>query len=835
MSKKTPKTEEPQSSEARPSRLRRLAGLALKLALLGALLGIGGLGLGFWYLSNDLPSFDSLEDYDPPQTSRVYDVEGKLVGTYFRERRTVVPFAAIPRVLQQAMIAAEDENFFEHEGLDYLGILRAALKNVAAGRVRQGASTITQQVVKTFLLTPERKLKRKMKEMILARRLEQNLSKDEILYLYLNQIYFGHGRYGVEEASRYYFGKSVEDLELDEAAILAGLPKAPAYYSPRRYPEAARKRRSYVLGRMAAAGFISEGEAKIADAIPIHVAPLPPPQAGASYLEEVRRQLIEVLGEEALLEGGLEIHLAMNARMQQAAEDGVRDALHAVDRRQGFRGPLVRVSAETRATLEESFAEELQRRRERGQRMEPWIWNLEELARWDAGGETPPPFELTLPEPGELVAGLVIELPDEKTARISLGSGSGTVRLEDLRWARPFDLEKDTEAPTRISQVLAPLDVVWVRLDAEAPATPGEDSTEIALHLSQLPEVQGALVAIDPRTRGVVAMVGGYDATRDAFNRATQARRQPGSSFKPFVYGAAIDTGLFTAASRVLDAPEVFHDPWTGKVWKPQNYSLRFDGEMSLRQALARSKNIVAVRLIDKVGVDTVVDFARRAGIESKLPRVLPLALGAGEVTPLEHVNAFTTLAAMGVHDQPRMVLEVKNRNKEVIHRSEARPETTLRPAVTFVLADLMTSVMKEGTGKRLNRLGRTVAAKTGTANDQRDAWFVGFTPQMVCGTWVGFDVPKILGQNEYGSKAAGPAWLDFMKVALEGEPIDWFDPPEGIRYLRVDPESGLLAHPDGLGVFEPFVAGTEPLETAPPPDTLLSEDFLTLDPRGIP
>jgi penicillin-binding protein 1A len=347
--------------------------------------------------------------------------------------------------------------------------------------------------------------------------------------------------------------------------------------------------------------------------------------------------------------------------------------------------------------------------------------------------------------------------------------------------------------------------------------------------------VQGALVAIDPRTRGIVSLVGGYDATRDAFNRATQARRQPGSSFKPFVYGAAIDTGLFTAASRVLDAPEVFHDPWTGKVWKPQNYSLRFDGEMSLRQALAKSKNIVAVRLIDKVGVDTVVDFARRAGIESKLPRVLPLALGAGEVTPLEHVNAYATLASLGVHDTPHLVLEVKSRAGEVLYRADPDPEQVLRPAVTFVLTDLMTSVMKEGTGRSMNKLDRTVAGKTGTANDQRDAWFVGFTPQMVCGVWVGFDVPKILGNSEYGSRAAGPAWLSFMKEALKEEPPEWFDPPEGVHYLRVDPELGLLAHPDGPGIFEPFVAGTEPLQTAPPPGELSTEDFLTLDPRGIP
>jgi len=854
-------TKEP--STPSKSRLRRFFILALRLSLALGLLGSVGLAVSFWVLSYDLPTFETLESYDPPQISRVYSSDGLEVGSFFRERRTVVSIESIPTYMKQAVIAAEDEHFYEHEGVDYLGILRAAIKNVVAGRVKQGASTITQQVVKTFLLTPERKIKRKIREMILARRLEKNLSKDEILALYLNQIYLGHGRYGVEEAARFYFGKSIKDISLSEAAILAGLPKSPAYYSPLRFPNKARSRRHYVLSRMVVSGFISEEQAKAADAEAVVVVSDEDETSvaelsgaiGANYLEEVRRRLVPVIGEDRLLEGGLRIEIAMNARIQASAERAMREGLHVIDHRQGFRGPLGHLGKEDSASLVQRFQKEISRRKNRGQRMLPWVWDLTRAIDFkgskekEAQAKNEIPMDLVVPQPGQLITGLVSSVTVPDSATVSLGSGLVQLSLKDLRWARPFDPTHQGSPPRSIAELFSPNDLVTLRIleTPTAPEAPESSRPEdqqlerpstiqnIRAELSQVPKVQGALVAIDPRDRRVLAMVGGYDGSKDSFNRATQARRQPGSSFKPYVYGAAIDTELFTAASRVLDAPEVFHDPWTGKVWKPQNYSHSFDGELSLRKALARSKNIVAVRLIAKIGVDTVVDFARRAGIQSKLPRVMPLALGAGEVIPMEHINALATIAAMGVRASPRLVLAVTDRKGKFIYGDPEEGEETLKPAVTYVLADLMTSVMSEGTGRKLNKLGRRVAAKTGTASDQKDAWFVGFTPEIVCGAWVGFDNPTPMGASEFGSKAAGPIWLATMEEGLRDIEPSWYDPPEGLIFVRVDPNSGLMALPEGPGDYEPFVVGTEPTEFTPAVGSVSPADFLTLDPRAIP
>lgn len=812
---------------AKGGRLRRwtkrlvLAGLGL------GLLGVLGLASAFWYYSHDLPSFSTLEDYRPLETTRIVSRDGKVVGELFKERRTVVPFSEIPKVLVHAVVAAEDDRFFEHEGLDYAGILRAAVKNVLAGRVKEGASTITQQVVKTFLLSPERRFSRKFREMILARRLEQNLSKDEILYLYLNQIYFGHGRYGVEEASRYYFGKHVKDLSLGEAAILAGLPRAPAFYSPRRHPKAAKKRQRYVLGRMVANGFVTRAEADAAAKAPIVVVPLPEAPPGAWYVEEVRRRLEIELGPELLLGGGLTVDVAMDARLQAAAEKAVRENLEAVDRRQGWRGPLARLDAEATDAVRARFESLLEKRRSRDPDAPPVVWDLADLASWDREARKTPPVHLVRLEEGARPAGLVTALdPKSDTAVVSLGELDVRLSLKDMRWARRFDLERHTDPPLAIGDVLEQGDVVRVRV------TDAGDPPEAVLF--QRPEVEGALVAIDPRSRDVLALVGGYDPGDSAFDRATQARRQPGSSFKPFVYGTALDSGRYTPMSRVLDAPAVFRDPWNGSVWKPENAGGRYDGELALRTALARSKNVVSVRLVSDLGVDAVIDFARRAGIESDLPRYLPLALGAGEVTPLEEVNAYATLAAGGVRDRPALILEVRDRTGRVLRSHQPQPQQTLRPEVCYVLADMMTSVLKEGTARRLNHLGRPAAVKTGTANDQRDAWLVGFTPELVAGAWVGFDNPRPLGPSEYGARAAGPAWLAFMKSALEGTPQTWFDPPEGVTFVRVDPDTGLLARPGEKGRFEPFVSGTEPTRETPPEGHRAGELLLD-DPNLMP
>ncbi len=829
----------PAPPRPREGRLRRWAFRILKACSLVALVGAFAAGTLYWYYARDLPDIRSLSDYRPPQTTRVVSRDGVVVAEFFRQRRTVVPLDEIPQVLIHAVVAAEDDRFYEHEGIDYAGIFRAAVKNLLAMRVKEGASTITQQVVKTFLLTPRRDFSRKFRELILARRLEQNLSKDEILYLYLNQIYFGHGRYGVEEAARYYFGKPVRQLTLPEAALIAGLPKAPETYSPRKHPARARKRRHYVLHRMAEVGFISEEEARLADATPIELAPPPPEPVGAWYVEEVRRRLAGVLGEDRLLEGGLTIEIAMDARLQASAEKALRAGLEAVARRQGWRGPIGRLSDTEIAQVLARFHRRATRLRERGG---VWLLDLSGISTWkrDAEGPPLPPLQIVPYRPGRRVAGIVAEVDgDGRRAQVSLGDAVAELRFEDAKWARPFSPERPSPAPRSFRDLIRPGDVVWVRLSdpkgGAQPSTAEEPDTPLRLpgQLTQRPLVEGALVAIEPQSREVVALVGGYEYD-GGFNRATQARRQPGSSFKPYVYGAAIESGRWTIASTVLDARAVFRDPWTGKTWKPENFGGRYDGAISLATALARSKNVVSVRLVEALGVDAVIDFARRAGIQSRLPRYLPLALGAGEVFVLEQVNAYATIAAGGVYDSPVLVRRVLDQKGRPLLVHEPSPEQRISPEVSYVLTQLMRKVMTDGTGRRL-QIGRPAAGKTGTANDQRDAWFVGFTPDLVCGVWVGFDEPRPLGPHEYGGVAAGPIWKRFMEAAHEGRSKHDFSIPPSVVFVRIDPDTGLIAPPEQPGTYLPFVPGTEPTEYAPPPGTLDPGEFFIADPESAP
>lgn len=674
------------------SRRRRGPWRALLIAcLVVGLAGVGAAGGLVWWLTRDLPRFDALFDYEPRESTRVWAGD-TLVATFADERRTVVPPEDIPEVLKRAILAAEDANFYAHEGLDYVGIARAFWKNLRSGQTRQGASTITQQVVKTFLLTPDRTYERKIKEIVLARRLERNLTKDEILYLYLNQIYFGHGRYGVEEAARHYFGKGVRDVDLGEAAMLAGLPQSPARLSPIRHPERAKTRQRYVLGRMLENGWITQAEYDREIDAPILVAERPEPMGGSWYVEEVRRRLVERYGDEMVLAGGLEVHVGMDPELQRAAEEALREGLRAYEKRRASR---------------------------RGQ-------------------------------------------------------------------------------------------------------APAEE-----------PDVEGALVAIDPQTRRVRALVGGWDFARSKFLRATQARRQPGSAFKPFVFGAALESGRWTAASRVVDAPETFRDPWTGEKWTPRNYERgSFEGTMTLRTAVARSKNTVAVRLISELGVESVIDFAQRAGIQSELPHNLTLSLGTGEVTPMEMANAFATLAAGGLAGEPVLIERVEDRHGEILEEARPRLRPAISPAIAYVLTELLQAVVEDGTGRAARVLGRPTAAKTGTTSDGRDAWMVGYTPDLVAVSWVGFDDQRPLGPGETGGRTALPGWLGLMQAGHEGLPPRDFPVPPGVERVAIDRETGLLAA-EGAGpeasVEAAFVAGTAPTERAVLPGRSTSDLELDL------
>jgi penicillin-binding protein 1A len=813
-------------------------------AVLFVLAAAGAVAVGLATLvvayGRDLPAFDALTDYHPPQVTRVMDRTGQPVAELFHERRTVVPSEAIPKVLKEAVVAAEDGHFYEHHGLDYLGILRALLKDLRELRLAQGASTITQQVVKNMVLSPERSLARKVKEAILARRIEQNLSKEEILWLYLNHIYFGHHRYGVEEASRFYFGKSVGALSLGEAALLAGLPQSPARLSPLRAPEKAKARQTYVLNQMAQNHFITQAQADAEIARPLSLAKESFAPVGPYYAEAVRLSLLERYGEKDLYEGGLRVEVGMDARLQALCDASLRSGLEALDHRYGYRAAQVQVDDATLAAARPALLSKLSRplvSRDAGPRPVP-VWDFSTVA----GSTAASPERLgAAVSVRALAEGLVLRAPVEsvsdKEAVVDLGPVKGVLAFDGMRWARPYAPGRASASPRKATDVLLARQLVRVRVLAlpgpiEHPKGQGaEPVAQVPLALEQEPLVQGALVAIDPSTRHVVALSGGYDFGASAFNRAVQAKRQPGSAFKPFVYAAAIMSGRFTAASLVNDAPELIRDPSTGKEWRPRNFERdAYDGPLSLRTALSRSKNTVSVRLIEAVGPRAVIDVARRSGVGSPLPDNMTLALGTGEVTPLELTNAYATLASNGRHAEALLVLRVTDAAGKVLEEHHAVPEETIPPAVAYVTTSLMRSVVEGGTGVRARELARPVAAKTGTASGHRDTWFAGYTPDLVTTAWVGFDDHAPLGSAETGGHAALPIWLAFMKGALEGRPKLEFPVPAGVESVRIDPMSGLRARDDAPGRAEVFVEGTAPTEVAPRPgeankDELFLED----------
>lgn len=790
-------------SRSQARRPRRKSRLLPTLFLLGTLtvfgVAVAGTGLLMW-MSKDLPRFDKMVDYTPKEATHVYASDGSLITTFHEELRTSVPPSDIPEVLKRAILAAEDAEFYRHEGLDYRGIARAFLKNLTSGSRKQGASTITQQVVKTFLLTPERTYERKIKEVILARRLEENLTKDEILYLYLNQIYFGHGRHGVEEASRFYFGKSVRELDLGEAAMIAGLPQSPNRLSPIRHPERAKQRQTYVLDRMYENGWITKGEHEREVARKIVVADQPADVPGPYFVEEVRRYLVERYGNEAVLTGGMKVTIPMDPAMQRAADQAIRTGLVDYDRRQGYRGPLGKVDEELRT-----------RARERAEKA--GAATVVDVGSGNAVEAIP----------GRVVSGAVEQIGKDE-ARIWFGKRTATLGPSGYKWTGK-----------KLADLVKVGDLVLVEI------TSAKDGS-LQVGLAQEPQAEGALVALDPWTRRVKAMAGGWSFERSSFNRAVQARRQPGSSFKPFVFGAALESGRWTAASKVVDAPETFRDPWTGKEWRPRNYERdKFEGTLTLRDALARSKNTVAVRLISEVGVDAVVDFSRRAGITGKLPDNFTLALGTGEVSPMELANAYATLAANGGAGAPVLVEKVVDRNGDVLEEAVGTPQPAISPAIAYVLNELLQAVITEGTGKRANVLGRPTAGKTGTTNDGRDAWFVGYTADLVAVSWVGFDDQRPLGKRETGGRTAIPGWVEFMKAAHKNLPPRPFPIPDGVELVTIDRETGLLAAEDAPAsskVETAFVAGTAPVEQALAPGLAPADvpaELFMGGPEGLP
>lgn len=809
------------SGDTAPPRINLRLILHLAAAAFG--LGVATLGGLLFYFSLDLPTIRTLADYTPPQTTRIYSDDGHLIGELYRERRTVVPPDAVPPHVIHAVLAAEDAGFYEHEGLDYLGILRAAVKNLRPGAHLQGASTLTQQIVKQMVLGPERSYARKMREAILARRLEQMLTKDEILNLYLNQIYFGAGAYGIETAAETYFGKSVRDVDLGEAAYLASIPKHPNRYTLLADPEATKQRQTYVLEQM-----VKNGWANPEDATAQIEAPVPVPRSAHPHLnlapyfvEHVRQQLEAEYDEETVYAGGLTVYTGLNTQVQNAAQRALTRGLETLaQERHGYPGAALRLEVDRL----DRYLTRLQGLFERGQRR--WrrydghenadiLWDLAGIGEKTLADETLLDSAVRfVPRPTtDRVTGVVTRVDNAaKVAWVDLGCCWGKLTLEQLQWARRFSPRGRTPPPYSPGQVVARGDLVPVELDPEAPME-GEEAGRpvLAVRLVPRPRVEGAVVAIDPHTRFVRAMVGGYAQERGRFNRAVSALRQPGSAFKPMVYATGLASQTIHPGSICPDSPVVIRDPWTGKAWKPENYEDgRYDGNITYRTALQRSKNTCSVKLIERLGPEKVIETARAMGITSPLPSNLTLALGTGDVTPLELANAYATIASGGMFAEPIAIRKVVDIDGTVRVERRATLEPVLEPAVAYVLTHMMRGVVERGTAVRAQALERPLAGKTGTSNESRNVWFSGFSPQLVSTVWVGFDDNTPLG-GLTGSNGALPLWIDLMHDALDGSPpLDFVPPEEGVILVTVDPATGEPSDAPGA-ITEAFLQGTEP------------------------
>lgn len=771
------------------------------LGLIAVLIGTVGI---INHYGSDLPDYEQLKTYEPPIVTRLYAGDGRLMAEFAQEKRVFMPIESVPDLVKQAFISAEDKKFYTHPGVDFVAIMRAVLlnvKNIGTGRRPIGASTITQQVAKNFLLTNEVSYERKVKEAILAQRMEKAMTKDRLLELYLNEIFLGSRAYGVAAAALQYFNKPLDELTIAEVAYLAALPKAPNNYHPIRKREAATERRNWVIGRMLEDGYITEAQAELAQISPLETnARDDSKKVNAPFFaEEVRRVLIDKYGKESLYGGGLAVRSTIDPKMQKIAVNALRDGLQSYDRRHGYRGPLTNFK-----------------------NMEEWKDKLADYKKPEA-----------MPKEWSLAA---VQAAGKEAVRIGLTDGKeGLILLEDLKWARKYLNEGYARGPaiTSASKVLTRGDVIMV-----------ENTKGNNYALRQIPDVQGALIALDPHTGRILAMQGGWKYGTSEFNRATQAQRQPGSAFKPFVYLSALDNG-FTPATLILDAPFVIEDR-PGNFWSPTNYSGEYYGPTTLRVGVEKSKNLMTVRLADYLGMDKVANYAEKFGITDNMPPLLANALGAGETTPLKLTAAYGMLVNGGKKVTPTFIDRIQDRRGKTIFRHDDRScgacgslirwktqetpdlpdnrEQIADPRTAYQMVSILEGVVQRGTGIRIKSLNRPLAGKTGTTNESKDAWFIGFSPDLVVGVFVGFDDPRSLGKKETGSSAAVPIFKDFMAQALEDEPLLPFRVPPGIRNVQINAENGALASFDTKKtIWESFVTGSEP-----------TDDVYILDGNGI-
>jgi penicillin-binding protein 1A len=783
------------------SKKRRHGGLTLYViyafiisAIVPLLIGV----LLFLYYSNRLPDFKPLKERNLNAHSIVYSEEDAVVGKFLMDNRIPIPYERIPKPLVEAFIAAEDAEFFKHKGIDYKGIARAMFKNLIAGRIVQGGSTITQQVTKTFFLTPKRSLLRKLKEVAYAFGLERNLTKEEILFLYLNNIYLGNGAYGVEAAAESYFNKRTEQLNLAEIAMMAGLVKAPSRYSPIHNLKRAKDRQAYVLTRMVEVGIISPEEKQKALRTPLKIQSRESAYfSKAPYFTEFIRQQVErKYGKEKLYQEGLRIYTTLDLSLQKMAQRSLEMGLRELDKRQGFRGPIQTLS----------------------------LNELKSLSHQKKEAVTP------LAQ-NEIFEGVILSKDDSKKFfTVWVEDRKGILPFSEAAWAlhvkpTPHFKPQKVKDP---SDLLKIGDVVQVRVK-ESP----KKGQPLILILDQEPVAQGALLCIDPKTGYVKAMVGGRDFSESQFNRAIHSRRQPGSAFKPIIYAAALEKG-YNPSTVLMDSPVEYEDQDGGAYWAPKNYDKNFMGPITFRNALAHSRNVVTVKILEDIGVDYALKFIKKLGIESPIKRDLSIALGTSGVSMLELTQAFAVFADGGERIKPIFIKKIVTMKGEVIEENypyveleekeddEETPdspslvpkERVISPQSAFIMTHLLEGVVQHGTGQRAKVLGRPIAGKTGTSSDYADAWFIGYTPSLLTSVWVGFDDKTSLGKDETGARAALPIWVSFMSQALKDTSIEGFKVPEGITLVKVNIETGLRS--DGgpqETVMEAFVEGSAPAE----------------------
>ena len=779
--------------------------------------------IAFVYFSWNLPSVNQLQTYRPSVGTAVYSSDHVKIGEFFREKRVFISLKQVPQQIIEAFLAAEDAGFYEHGGISITGITRAMFKNLLAGEMRQGGSTITQQVAKNLLLTPERSIDRKIKEAILALRIERYLSKEEIIEIYLNQIYLGDGAYGIEAAAQNYFGKSIHQLTLHETALLAGLTRAPSRDNPRKSTVRATQKRNYVLKRMLEEDFItkedydrsSKQSIKLAHELPLNERYAP------YFVEHVRRYLMEKYGEELLLEEGLQVFTTVSSKAALASEKAIKEGIEKVDRHQGYRGPLKEIK-------EKDFEQEIE--------------NLKLMQE--------PPWKLK-----KTYQALVTKVDNKKNqVHIHLGNSKGIIPLKNMAWARKPNpaLFWEYHKIKKVSQALSKGDVILVR-----------HQEKNLFSLFQKPQVQGALLSIDPRNGSIRAMSGGYNFAESEFNRAIQARRQPGSSFKAVTFASALERG-YTPASIIVDSPIVYDDPSINFEWKPKNYAGKFHGDTIFRDCLVQSRNIPTIKIVQDLGVEYVVSYAKKLGIQSPLDPNLSLALGASSITLLELVKAYSVFASGGKKMRsPLGVAKILDRDGNILERNvykdfstnlleqtlaserllaeenryqeaekigtkiqEADPEDeplelpkdyVISPQNAYIMTHLLNQVIESGTGSRAKAINRPAAGKTGTTNENHDAWFIGYTPEVVTAVWLGYDdATKSLGSREDGGRVASPIWLAFMQEYLKEIPKTEFRKPQGLVTAKIDRTTGRLASAaTEKPLYEVFVAGTEPKLTS--------------------